>query len=135
MKIIKKMDIVIIVFLIVISFIPNIIFARSSAFKNYNSTYISITLNGKNYDNIPLSSFKGEKVIHIKDKEHKDHINTILIKDNTVKMIDANCSDKVCVKQGEISKPGQSIACLPHKLIIEIKGEEKDSDNDMILSH
>ncbi|WP_304340414.1 NusG domain II-containing protein [Metaclostridioides mangenotii] len=135
MKIIKKMDIVIIVFLIVLSFVPNIIFAKSFIFANYDSTYVSITLDGKNYDNIPLSSFKGEKVIEIEDKEHKGYKNKILIKDNTVKMIEANCSDKVCIRQGSISKVGQNIACLPHKLIIEIKGEEKDSSGDLILSH
>ncbi|WP_027702670.1 NusG domain II-containing protein [Metaclostridioides mangenotii] len=135
MKIIKKMDIVIIVFLIVLSFVPNIIFAKSSIFANYDSTYASITLDGKNYDNIPLSSFNGEKVIEIEDKEHKGYKNKILIKDNTVKMIEANCSDKVCIRQGSISKVGQNIACLPHKLIIEIKGEEKDSSDDLILSH
>ncbi len=33
----------------------------------------------------------------------------------------ADCHDKICVKTGAISQKGEVIACLPHKLIIEIK--------------
>ena len=50
-------------------------------------------------------------------------------------MYSANCNDALCVKQGNISKVGQTIICLPHKLIIEIKGDELDSKDDLILSH
>lgn len=48
---------------------------------------------------------------------------------------DADCPDKICLKQGFINKPGQSIICLPHKLVIEIIGdtkEEKSSEIDGI---
>lgn len=131
MKIFKKLDIVIIIFLLVISFVPHFVFFKN--LPNYNSTYASITIDGKLYDNIPLSSFKGEKKIDI--KVH-GRINTISITDNKIKMIDANCNDSLCVKQGEISKVSQSIVCLPHKLIIEIKGEANyDEDEDIIISH
>ena len=60
--------------------------------------------------------------------------NKILIRDNTVKIIDADCKDELCIKQGEISKVSQTLVCLPHELIIEIKGDESN-DDDIILSH
>jgi hypothetical protein len=131
MKTLKKLDIVIILFLIVLSFIPQLIFSKTLS-ADLSTTYANITLAGKFYDNIPLSSFKGEKTFVIKTKYGK---NTILIKDDTIQIVDADCKDSLCVNQGIASKVGQSIICLPHKLIIEIKGDEKDSSSDMILSH
>ena len=33
---------------------------------------------------------------------------------------DATCPDKLCQKQGHISKNGQQIICLPNQVIVEI---------------
>ncbi len=132
MKSLKKLDIIIIVSLLILSFVPSIIFSKSLS-KNFNSTYVSIKVNGKFYDNIPLSSFKYEKTFTIKSKHGT---NDVLVKDNKIKIIKASCKDKLCIKQGEISNVGENIICLPNELIIEIKGAEKDSSSDdMILSH
>ena len=132
MKSLKRLDIIIILLLLVLSFTPNLIFSKTIS-KNYNSTYANIKVDGKFYDNIHLSSFEGEKTFNIKTK---NGTNTILVENNTIKIVEANCNDELCVKQGEASKVGQNIICLPNKLIIEIKGDEKDSsEDDMILSH
>lgn len=131
MKTLKKLDIVIIILLFILSFTPNIIFSKTIHNSN-KLIYASIKVDGKLYDNIPLSTNKGEKKLNIKSSSGN---NSILIRDNTIKVISADCKDDLCVKQGEISKVGESIVCLPHKLIIEIKGDEKDSSSDMILSH
>ncbi len=47
--------------------------------------------------------------------------NTIVIKDETVYMQDAGCKNQICVNTGKISKKGESIICLPNKVIVEIK--------------
>ncbi|WP_440248169.1 NusG domain II-containing protein [Catenibacterium faecis] len=45
-------------------------------------------------------------------------------------MISATCPDHLCIKQGTINKKGQSIICLPHKLIVEVvSGDEKQQDD------
>ena len=43
-------------------------------------------------------------------------------------MLDASCPDQLCVKMGYISRAGQSIICLPHKLVISIEGEDSVYD-------
>lgn len=131
MKIFKKLDIIIILFLIILSFVPYLIFAKTLS-KDYSSTYANIKVSGDVYDNIPLSFFKGEKTLVVKTNHGN---NTISIKDNTIKIIEADCRDDLCIKQGVISKVGQTIVCLPNELIIEIKGDESNSDSDTILSH
>lgn len=131
MKTLKKLDIIIIVFLMLLSFTPNIFFYKSLS-KHYNSSYANIEISGEFYDSIPISSFKGEKKITIETKYGN---KIILIKNNAIQIIESDCKDEICVKQGQASKVGESIICLPHQLIIEIKGNEEDSSSDMILSH
>lgn len=46
--------------------------------------------------------------------------NTIEINGGKIKMIHANCKNQVCVNHKEISKKGESIICLPNKVIVEI---------------
>ena len=55
--------------------------------------------------------------------------NLIMIQDGYVRVTDADCPDKLCVKQRSISKNGESIICLPHKLVVQItSGKESDLD-------
>ena len=46
--------------------------------------------------------------------------NTIIIENGQAHVIDADCPDKICEQMGLISKPGETIICLPHKLIVEV---------------
>lgn len=47
--------------------------------------------------------------------------NTVIISDGVVYMSDATCKNQICVNTGKISKKGESIVCLPNKVIVEIK--------------
>ena len=47
--------------------------------------------------------------------------NIVIIKDGVVFMNEADCKNQICVKSGKISKKGESIVCLPNKVIVEIK--------------
>ncbi|MCI9616852.1 MAG: NusG domain II-containing protein [Eubacterium sp.] len=57
-----------------------------------------------------------------------NNFNRIIIKQGTVYMDKADCPDKLCVKQGKISKSGESIICLPHKVVVKISAEERQND-------
>lgn len=46
--------------------------------------------------------------------------NRILIENGRVKVSEADCPDKVCVKQGFVSQNGESIVCLPNRMIARI---------------
>lgn len=131
MRIIKKMDIVIIAVLLIISFTPHLIFFKTSQ-KGSKNNYAIIKVDGKIHKKIDLSNVKKSEKVNLNLPNGK---NTLLIKNNSIQMKSANCNDALCVKQGNISKVGQTIICLPHKLIIEIKGDELDSKDDLILSH
>ena len=59
------------------------------------------------------------------DQEIKiNDTNILVIKGGEADMIHANCPDQICVDQVEISKTGETIVCLPNKVIVEVKGAE-----------
>lgn len=127
----KKWDIIIISVLIILSFIPELIFGIVMG-KSYNQTYAEITLNGKFYKKIILSEHVGEDTLDIKSDYG---YNVIDIQDQSIKIIDADCKDQICVKSGFISKPGESLVCLPHKLMVEIKSNNSQDNADIISMH
>ena len=49
--------------------------------------------------------------------------NTIEIRKNSIGIIEADCPDKLCVKQGFISTSILPITCLPNQLVIQIRQE------------
>ena len=56
--------------------------------------------------------------------------NTVVIENGTVYMTEADCPVKICVNTGKISKIGETIVCLPHRVVVEIQGEVSQSDSD-----
>ena len=87
--------------------------------------YVSVTVAGELYGTYPLDT---DAEIRIGDDED---YNVLLISEGKAQISEASCPDKLCVKQGAIQYDGQSIICLPHKLVIEIKGGES-SDIDAV---
>lgn len=49
-------------------------------------------------------------------------VNTLEIKDGGVRVLSSDCSGQDCVHMGWISKNGQLIMCLPHRLSVIIEG-------------
>ncbi len=59
----------------------------------------------------------------------EEHYNLLLIENGKVSVSDADCPDQLCVKQRSISKNGESIICLPHRLVVQVEsGEERELD-------
>lgn len=46
--------------------------------------------------------------------------NILLIKDGKACIEDADCPDRICVKEGWVSRTGECITCLPNRLIVEV---------------
>ena len=48
--------------------------------------------------------------------------NTVIIEDGKVSVSYSSCQHQVCVRHAAISRTGESIICLPHKLVVRIEG-------------
>ncbi|MCF0142391.1 MAG: NusG domain II-containing protein [Parasporobacterium sp.] len=62
-----------------------------------------------------------------------DGCNTLQIKDGKASIKAADCPDQICVNHTPVNKTGETIVCLPHKLVIRIAGSA-DSEIDGILN-
>ncbi|WP_029230718.1 NusG domain II-containing protein [Butyrivibrio sp. VCB2006] len=51
-------------------------------------------------------------------------LNTLVIENGVAYMSDASCPDHLCMHMGKISKVGQSIICLPNRVVVEIRGSK-----------
>lgn len=124
-----KGDKILIVFVIVLAVFSSI-FIKRQAFSS-NGKYISIQVNGKEIKKIIFDSHIIGNTIPI---QTEFGYNLIEIGDEKVRIIEADCPDKIDVKQGYISRIGETIVCLPNKMVVEIKGLDKDTEID-IMNH
>jgi hypothetical protein len=133
-KMIKRWDIIIVALLILISFLPFTIFSAVQA-KTMNgdvkNRVATITLDNKKIRKIKLTGNTKtfQFTIHSGDGDE----NTIEVQKDRIRIKSANCPDQNCVLTGFIEKPGQTIVCLPHRLVIEIKSDREPSQ-DIIVS-
>ena len=50
--------------------------------------------------------------------------NTLVIENGTARLIESNCPDHTCEKTGKVQYVGQTIVCLPNRLVIRFVGEQ-----------
>lgn len=46
----------------------------------------------------------------------------IEVQGRKIRVVDAHCKNRICVRQGWIDKPGESIICMPGQVVISIEG-------------
>ena len=98
---------------------------------------VALTLVGaKNTPSTVTVTVKGEKTqefslnedVEVK-LETENGYNVLKISDGTADIISADCYSNDCVHQRKISKNGEMIVCLPHKLVVTITSDA-EGEND-----
>ena len=77
---------------------------------------VSIQIDGKPVMELPLS--EDAQIVLGEGK----HTNTLVIRDGKARVVEASCPDRICVGQGAVQYAGESIVCLPHRLVITVRG-------------
>ena len=104
----NKRDFVAIAIVLLLSVAGFLLFAR----RGESGSTVVISRDGKVVGSYSLSE----------NREIDFEGNTVVVDSGSVYMKDADCPDKYCVSQGRISREGESIVCLPHRLVVEVKG-------------
>jgi len=55
-------------------------------------------------------------------------IMTAKISNGTIRVITSTCRDKICIKEGAIDLSGQTIVCLPNKVVITVINDNNQID-------
>ena len=123
----KRWDIVLLLLLVCLSFVPWGITAATRLTGEHVFYEATLRVDGQVIKTFSLSH---NTTYEFKDS-HNDY-NKIVVKDNTIRIKEANCSDQVCVRRGAISRGGETIVCLPHRLVIEVIASDGSRDGSVI---
>ena len=109
-----KGDIVLIISLcliIVLSFLPS--------FSGGNEKLTAeVYYEGELIKTVSLSECKGEEFLV--------GSCTLLFEKDGVAFIHSECPDKLCIKRGKLKRKGDTMACVPERVVVVIKGEKNE---------
>lgn len=105
--------------------IAGLVLFLQSIFKQTGAS-VSVTHNG---NRIASYSLTEERQIPIQTDEG---YNLLVIADHKAYIKEADCPDRLCVSSRPISRRGESLICLPHKLVILVEnGESRAVDAEV----
>lgn len=110
----KKKDIILIAAVLAISLISLVAIKMTQK----DGKEVTVTVEGKE---VYKTSIKKDQIYKIPEK---NGTNVMQIKDGKVTMKEADCKDQICADHKAIEKSGETIVCLPHKVVIEIQSED-----------
>jgi hypothetical protein len=92
--------------------------------------YAQITVGGEPYRTIELTGAAEETILI----ETERGTNRLEIHDEGIEMHDADCPDQLCLSFGHITKRGDTIVCLPNRVLVEIVGGPDGGEADVVVS-
>ena len=78
---------------------------------------VEVTVDGKAYGVYSLNQNLTEDIYTGKDNSH---LNRLIIRDGKAYMETATCPDGICVAHRPIFRDGESIVCLPNRVVVTV---------------
>ncbi len=119
-KLIKPGDIILFILIMLSAVLVSFVFfgkTRTADAANTAKTVV-ITKNGTLYESFDLSE---NRTVDMGS-------NVIVTENGYVYMKSADCKNRICVNTGKINSAGQSIVCLPNRIMVKITGKEDSVD-------
>ncbi len=130
---IRKADIILFIVLVIIGLAASAALTLSHGEAGSNAKVV-IESGGDLYARYPLNEDRTVKVLAPVSSQH-DHYNVVVISGGSVSVTEASCKNQVCVKHGSISRSGESIVCLPNRMVVRIEnGSEEGGGYDSVTS-
>lgn len=126
-KWLHKKDIIVIIAFLLVAFLSFFIWLFLFSDKGNK---VLVEVDGKS---VGTYSLNNDAIIPIENKKGEEN-NILVIKDNKAFMKEAKCRDGLCIKQGEICNVGQTIVCLPNKVVVSVVGDGEDDEYDSLTN-
>ena len=91
---------------------------------------VVVEVNGAHYGTYSLSE---EVTVEIRTGEHGENVNLLVIRDGKAMVTEASCPDGICASHKPVSREGESIVCLPHKVVITVRTTGDQGGPDVIV--
>ena len=89
--------------------------------KTKADSLVRVTVDGAVYGEYPLSE---DTEVVIEDGDGS--FNKLVIKAGYADITEADCPDRICVNHLHVHYTGETIVCLPNKVVVEIVGGEEN---------
>lgn len=130
LKMIRRGDIVIVALLMIGSFLPLGVFTYQQASAKGAERQAVVAVDGEVVKVFDLADDGQTESFLYRDEE--GHENLIVRTGTTIDITEANCLDQVCVRMLAIDDPGETIVCLPHKLLVKVTSDEPVQDSNAV---
>lgn len=121
----KKRDFFLVITVLVLAGICWLIPRGMGIFAGPGENILKISVKGEEYGTYSMTE---NQTIEINDT------NVCEIKDGKVNMIQAECPDQLCMHQGPVKTQGETIVCLPNRVVLEISAKGGTKDENQIDS-
>ena len=91
---------------------------------------VTVTVDGTEYGVYSLAENRTEDIYSGEDGLHH---NRLVIKDGKVYMEAASCPDGICVAHKSVFRDGESIICLPNRVVVTVNIADKTKSPDIIM--
>ena len=91
---------------------------------------VVVTVNGEVFGTYSLAE---DMVVEIRTGEQGCEYNRLVIRDGKAYVEAATCPDGICAEHKPISREGESIVCLPHRVVITVRTTEPEEAPDIIV--
>ncbi|MBR5441994.1 MAG: NusG domain II-containing protein [Clostridia bacterium] len=84
-------------------------------------------------DGVETYRYSLSESVELEVKTGDGNYNVVVIKDGKVSVVDADCPDGICEEYRPISYVGETIVCLPHKMVVEVVSDSADTGLDAVI--
>jgi hypothetical protein len=89
---------------------------------------VEISVAGKLWKSVPLDGAEHRERI-----ETERGANDVVIDASGAAIVHADCPDRLCVRMGKITRPGDVLVCLPHQCVVELKSNRPSESQEDII--
>lgn len=90
---------------------------------------VTVTVDGSVFGTYSLSS---DVTVEITNADG-EITNVLIIRDGAAHVESASCPDGICVAHKPISREGESIVCLPNRVVITVYKADEQNEPDIIV--
>ncbi len=91
---------------------------------------VTVTVDGEVYGVFSLSENISENIY---TGENNEKLNRLVISDGKAFMETASCPDGICVSHKSIFRDGESIVCLPNRVVITVTRDGSTDSPDVVI--
>lgn len=90
---------------------------------------VNVTVDGELFGSYPLDT---DMTLEIRTGKDGENVNVLVIEGGKARVATANCPDGICSSHRDIFRDGESIVCLPHRVVVTVDSSSDAATPDIV---